>query len=98
MAGQFDGLGLEVFLRGFFFHDSLGNLDDFVDKLYVILDVVLFDIKGVDDISESVTEVVEGLIVEFTVDRVHFCDFEVDYFDKVEHVRHAAQYFLLARL
>ena len=86
MTAQFDGLAFGILLRRFLFHDSLRDLNDFVDKFDIVLDVVLFDIERVDNGSESLVKEVERLILKFTVNRVHFCHLEIYNFNEVEHV------------
>jgi hypothetical protein len=62
-------------------------LDDFVDEFDVVLNVVFFDIKGVNYRCKSLVEEVERVVLEFAVNRVHFCHLEINNFNEVKHVR-----------
>jgi len=62
-------------------------LYDFIHKFDIELDIIFFNIKSVDNRIECLIEIIEGVIIKLTVDRVHLRDFEVDDFDKVVSIR-----------
>lgn len=43
-------------------------------------------------------KIIEGIIFEFTIDRVHLCDFKVDDLDEVVGIWYLCEYFLFTYL
>lgn len=83
MTNKFYRLAFGVLNGWLFPHDSLGDLDDFVDELNIVLDVVPFDIQSVNNRNEGLRQVVKDIILQFAIDRVHLGNFEINYLNEV---------------
>ena len=98
MANQLDRLTFGSLNYEAFSGYSLRNLDYFVGEFNVKLNWVFLKVEIVNDLRKSLGDIVEIFVVKFTIYRVHFCYFKVNYLDKIKRIGDIYQNLLLARL